>query len=85
MCINFNYFNKKYAFIHFPLIFRYTSVVIPFQVRFRSVPKNRRKMGLTRDLQGNYLGLAAKASWNASAFNSKKKITLTLHSTPEAI
>ena len=47
MCINFNYFNKKYAFVHFPLIFRYTSVVIPFQVRFRSVPKNRRKMGLT--------------------------------------
>ena len=30
----------------------------PFQVRFKSLPKNGRKMGFGRDLQGNCMGLA---------------------------
>ena len=39
-----------------PLFLRCRSVVSPFQVRFKSVPKNGRKMGLTWEAQGSYLG-----------------------------
>ena len=40
---------------------RFTSVPDPLQIRSKSVPYNGRKMGLTRDLQGNHLGVAVKA------------------------
>ncbi len=42
-----------------PLILRCKSVVSPFQVRFKSVPKNGTYMGVTRELLGNYLGACA--------------------------
>ena len=35
----------------------YTSVTSPFQIRYKSVPKNGRKMGFGRDLQGNHMGI----------------------------
>ena len=44
-----------------PLSLRYRSVIPPLWVRFKSVPKNGRKMGFARDLVGNCLGIAAKA------------------------
>ena len=39
-----------------PLILRRRSVVSPFQVRFKSVPKNGTYMGGTRELHRTYLG-----------------------------
>ena len=41
-----------------PLILRCKSVVSPFQVRFKSVPKNGTYMGGTRELHRTYLGAA---------------------------
>ena len=40
------------------LCLRFRSVILPFQIRFKSLPKNGRKMGFGRDLQGRYIGLA---------------------------
>ena len=37
-----------------PLILRCSSVVNPFQVRFKSVPKNGTYMGGIRELLGSY-------------------------------
>ena len=53
-----------------PLILRCKSVVGPFQVRFKSVPKNGRKMGLTLEAQGSYIGL----TWELRSFGGKVKI-----------
>ena len=39
--------SKKISVFAISLPLSYTSVPSPFQVRFRSVPQNRRKMGLT--------------------------------------
>ena len=46
------------------LILRSAFAPSPFQVRCKSVPQNRRKMGLTRESHRNYLGLAVKAKQN---------------------
>ena len=40
------------------LCLRSASVLPPFQNRCKAVPKNGRKMGFGRDLQGNCIGLA---------------------------
>ena len=40
------------------LCLRFRSVILPFQIRFKSLPKNESKMGFGRDLQGNCIGLA---------------------------
>ena len=50
----------RYAFVHPSLYLRYRFALPSLVIRFWTVPMNGRKMGLTRDLQGNYLGFAAK-------------------------
>ena len=56
------------------MILRCRSVVSPFQVRFKSVPKNGTYMGGTREAQGSYIGL----TWELRSFWGKVKI-LVLH------
>ena len=46
-------FIVRYAFALPPLYLRSSFASKPFQIRCKSVPKNGRKMGLTRELQGN--------------------------------
>ena len=54
-----------------PLILRCKSVVSPFQVRFKSVPKNGTYMGLTWEAQGSYIGL----TWELRSFGGGSKNT----------
>ena len=51
----------NHRFLHRSLYLRYAFALGPLYLRFRSVPKNGRKMGLTRDLQGTYIGTTKEA------------------------
>ncbi len=51
----------RYAFALPSLLIRSKSVVIPFQSRCKSVPLNRRKMGVASSLVGSCIGLALES------------------------
>ena len=48
---SFSEVNSKafFALPYLPFCLRYASLISPFQVRFKSVPKNGRKMGITQE------------------------------------
>ena len=55
-----------------PFLLRYSSALSPYQTRCKSVPWDRREMGVTRDLQGNYIGITNSPMISGAATNLDK-------------